>query len=44
MSKKNNPYGSYGFGKIDAPKKSGKEKPTSTKTTGNGDLRGGKRA
>lgn len=44
MNKKTNPYGTYGLGKIDAPKKAGKEKPAATKTTGKGDLRVGKKA
>lgn len=44
MNKKSNPYGTYGLGRIDAPKKNGKEKPAATKTVGKGDLRGGKKA
>ena len=42
MNKKQNPYGTYGLEKINAPKKNSKNAPKVTKTVG-GDLRGGKK-
>jgi hypothetical protein len=43
MNKNKNPYGTYGTDKITAPNKP-VATPAPTKTVGNGDLRGGKKA
>ena len=44
MNKKENPYGSFGYEKINAPKNTNKNQPRTTKTVGKGDLRGGKKS
>ena len=44
MNKKSTPYGTYGLEKINSPKNQKKGQPSSVKTSGNTDLRGGKKS